>query len=213
MRTDAKPAHLAYVCLQDVNNLCIENDGYWSRKRAANSLLPLLHCLVVLPNETSVPAEEAQTRACTRLFAKERELGGQANARASAPQRPHASLVLMSHTHKTMSRADFARLEKTKSRRIPGSLFLLSASPLQGESAPRWACVVSKKIASRATVRNRIKRQCRESARVRVDDVSEPLALIFRAKKESVRATFADIDRDIRSLIEKLHRVRYNALS
>src|SRR3989344_4160920 len=134
MRTDAKPAQLAGVCLQGVNNLCTENGGYWSRKRAANSLLPLLHCLVVLPNETSVPAEEAQTRACTRLFAKERELGVQANARASAPQRPHASLVLMSHTHKTMSRADFARLEKTKSRRIPGSLFLLSASPLPAES-------------------------------------------------------------------------------
>ena len=195
-----------------MHNVCTENGTHWSRKEAANSPLPLLRSLVVLPNETSVPAEEAQARAGTRLFAKEREFRGQADARTPPPQRPRAPLVLMPSARRTMSRADFARLEKTKSRRIPGSLFLLSASPLPSENAPRWACVVSKKIASRATVRNRIKRQCRESARTHVDDVSEPLALVFRAKKEAVRATFADVDRDIRSLIEKLHRVRYNAL-
>lgn len=112
-----------------------------------------------------------------------------------------------------MSRADFTRLEKTKSRRVPGSLFSLSVSPLHGERASRWACVVSKKVASKAIQRNRIKRQCRESVRAHAGDVPEPLALVFRAKKEAVRAPFAELDRDIRSLIEKLRDVRYNALS
>ena len=95
---------------------------------------------------------------------------------------------------------------------MSGALFSLSVSPLRGESVPRWACVVSKKVAAKAIQRNRIKRQCRESVRARAGGVPEPLALIFRAKKEAVRATFAELDHDIRSLIEKLRDVRYNTL-
>jgi len=111
-----------------------------------------------------------------------------------------------------MSRADVVRLERTKGRRLHGALFSLTAAPLpSGQRTSRWTCVVSKKVASKAVERNRIKRRCREAARAHVRDVPAPLALLFRAKKEAAGATFADVGRDVHALVEKLLHIGYNS--
>src|SRR3989344_8068840 len=111
-----------------------------------------------------------------------------------------------------ISRADFMRLEKAKGHRVHGALFSLSVFLLSPGDVFRCACVVSKKVTSKAVERNRIKRWCREAVRMHAWSIGRPLALVFRAKKEASHATFRDVERDVHSLVEKLSDTRYNTL-
>lgn len=102
-----------------------------------------------------------------------------------------------------LSRADFVHLLRP-ARRIHGNYFSLTATPSAVLTEPKVACVVSKKIAARAVDRNRVKRQCREALRPFIKEVQKPTALIFRAKREAVEATFAEIRQDIQKLLERI---------
>lgn len=86
-------------------------------------------------------------------------------------------------------------------RKIHGSLFSVAISPLEGKTA-RFACVVSKRVAMKATVRNLIKRRCR--AALAAHRALLPGAYVFTAKKDAAIATYADIKRDVESLVKSL---------
>ena len=81
------------------------------------------------------------------------------------------------------------------SRRIHGTYLSLALSPATGTLAV-CACVVSKKVALSAVVRNRIKRRCRAALQSRIGKLPAG-AYIFHAKRDAAHATYADITADI----------------
>lgn len=66
------------------------------------------------------------------------------------------------------------------------------------------ACVVSKKVAARASARNAIRRRCREAARAELARIKEPCTLVFYAKREAAEATFSDLKRDVEKLVARI---------
>jgi len=62
---------------------------------------------------------------------------------------------------------------------------------------------VSKKIATRATVRNLIKRRCRAAYRA-ADAPSVSCALVFSAKRTAAGAAYKDIAADIAELVARI---------
>jgi len=109
-----------------------------------------------------------------------------------------------------LRRADFAAGRVT--RRLHGTLFSLSVSPLSRDRTSSFACVVSKKVVGKAVRRNLLKRRCREAARERMRTLPTltPVALVFRAKKAAANAVFADVARDIYALVDKISSTSYN---
>jgi len=103
-----------------------------------------------------------------------------------------------------LSRADFLRLPRSKARRVHGTYFSLTIYPLLGAQGPKMACVVSKKVAARATDRNKVERRCRGVMRPQMVDIKKPCALVFLAKREVVDASYAQISRDIGALITRI---------
>jgi len=82
--------------------------------------------------------------------------------------------------------------------------FSLVATPLPGSVLSKFTCAVSTTVARKAVERNRVKRLCREAVRKTLGKVKRPLALAFYAKREAREASYADIARDIETLIAKL---------
>ena len=108
--------------------------------------------------------------------------------------------------HQRLSRADFLLMDTARSRRFYGAYFNVSIPPQKVENSinkPKFACIVSKKIAARAVDRNRIRRLCKEAFRTTVTPVTQAQGFIFYAKKESKRATFADVISDVKELLSK----------
>jgi ribonuclease P protein component len=87
--------------------------------------------------------------------------------------------------------------------RVHGGLFSLLVAPSPMTHA-KCACVVSKKVSTKAVERNTIKRRCRAILAKRVMKLEVPRALVFHAKRESANATFAEITRDIESLLARV---------
>ncbi len=89
---------------------------------------------------------------------------------------------------------------RTGGRRVHGTLFSLSVSPLVA-GQPKTTCVVSKKVAIKAHDRNRIKRHCREAVRPLMKGVGATVALVIHARKEASGASFRSIQEDVKSLL------------
>jgi len=68
---------------------------------------------------------------------------------------------------------------------------------------PRYACVVSKKVASHAVDRNLIKRYCREACRLLPTDSTPGYSFVLYAKKEAKGASFQEIQHDVKNLFEQ----------
>lgn len=101
-----------------------------------------------------------------------------------------------------LTHADFARVSKSRARRIHGTYFSLSLSESQGGArVSQTACVVSKKTAARAVDRNLIRRRCREALRKHLVRIKTPTVFVFHAKREAARASYAEIARDIEALV------------
>ena len=86
---------------------------------------------------------------------------------------------------------------------------MLPESPLAQGALPvgrqgKFACVVSKKVSSRAVDRNRIKRQCREAIRPQLSKLGGRYALVFTAKREAVHASFAEVVQEIGKLLARI---------
>ena len=106
-----------------------------------------------------------------------------------------------------LSRADLVRLPRP-SPRAHGRFFSLSHTKTALFDGPKIVCVVSKKIAVRATDRNKIRRRCREALKMFLPDIKEPVALIFVAKREVVAATFDEIRNDVQKLLGRIAQDR-----
>lgn len=102
-----------------------------------------------------------------------------------------------------MRRARISRAEFTHpwDRRISGRLFTLVVGS-QGGTSPRFACIVSLRVARRAVDRNRIKRRCREAARAALK-MAPPRAYAFYARGGAAHASFADIEQDVREIVSR----------
>lgn len=72
-----------------------------------------------------------------------------------------------------------------------------------GDEYPRFAFVVSKKVAKKAVERNRLKRRGYEATRTFSDDIVEPVLCIFYPKKEIHTLSFKELTAEIGSLLEK----------
>ncbi len=104
-----------------------------------------------------------------------------------------------------LSHAELIGLSKP-SRRVHGSYFSLTVTPLPASLGAKVACAVSKKVSARAVDRNRIERACREALRPLMEEIQKPVALIFYAKREAREATSALIARDIGKLLQVIER-------
>ncbi len=99
-----------------------------------------------------------------------------------------------------LSGAEIRRIRSP--RRSHGELFSLSVSPSDGAEA-KFACVVSKKVASSAVRRNTIKRRCRDIFRGSL--VSLPAgSYILYAKKGAAEASYAAMAEDLAKLLRGL---------
>ena len=103
-----------------------------------------------------------------------------------------------------LSRAGFDGLVGLRSRRLHGSYFSLAVTLFPPGTGIKVACVVSKKVALRAVDRNRIDRRYKEALRPLLHALRGDVALVFHAKREAARASFADIEHDIRSLVDRV---------
>ncbi len=88
-------------------------------------------------------------------------------------------------------------------KRLNGSLFTLSWGEISGRRVPGAAVVVSKKVASRATVRNTIKRRARASLQGAVPKQDSSFVFVLIARKGADKASFKDIRADIENLMAR----------
>ena len=130
---------------------------------------------------------------------------------APTEEGPRTALYLAMGADIRLTRADMSVMA-THQKRLHGTFFSLSVAPLPHTQRSAFTCVVSKQVAAKATLRNLIKRRCREVARACLKGFSSerPLGLVFRAKSSAARATFVDIERDIQSLVDKISTTGYN---
>jgi ribonuclease P protein component len=98
------------------------------------------------------------------------------------------------------SRLTHEAMQHLRGKRLHGALFSLLCAPLPSGRS-KAAIVVSKKVAAKATDRNRIKRRARAAVASRLKTLGEPRALVFTAKKEASTASFAEIRADIEALV------------
>jgi len=103
-----------------------------------------------------------------------------------------------------LKRADFAALERSGRRRVHGAFFTLSISSLNADTETKYACIVSKKVASKAVERNRIKRLCREATRIGLSSSAQPRALVLHAKRAAKGVSSGELRRDVSVLLKKM---------
>ena len=97
-----------------------------------------------------------------------------------------------------LSSAVLRRLKPQK--RIHGALFSLSIGPSEQLSA---ACVVSKKVSSKAVVRNRVKRRARAAYAKLLRPLREG-AYLFYAKASAAEAPYREIEADMSALLSRV---------
>lgn len=97
-----------------------------------------------------------------------------------------------------LSRAEFSQMRGFK--RLHGRFFSLSYGRIAGRTLPGAACVVSKKAAASAVVRNRIKRRCRSLFPGVLKGVRGGTVFVYVAKKGAGDAAFTDVKADIEDL-------------
>lgn len=100
-----------------------------------------------------------------------------------------------------LTNAELRRLKPKK--RLHGIVFSLSVAPLSASTRAKFACVVSKRIASRAVDRNTLKRRCRAALQP-VSAQLSPAAYVFTAKREAAAASYAAVREDIQSLLGRI---------
>jgi len=98
-----------------------------------------------------------------------------------------------------LSSADFRKFRPA--RRVNGDFF--SVSLATDAAGPKWACVVSKKVSTKAPVRNLVKRRTRALLRVELEKFAQPVSIVFQAKRGAGEASFAQLKEDVRKLLER----------
>jgi len=97
---------------------------------------------------------------------------------------------------------DFAEvLKKGKSRR---ENFLILKILKNDLILTRVGFVVGKKISKKATVRNKIKRRLREAVKTYITKINSGYDLVFLAEKGIEEKSFYEIEKVVKSLLEKI---------
>ena len=151
-------------------------------------------------HEADIPAKEAQTSSHPRLFVAYRDHERQAGTHAQAPKGPREAYGVAMPRRNRLSRRVFP---SRTARRIVGSLVSISITPLNGSIEPRFTCVVSKKTATHAADRNRLKRRCREVMRPFVASLP-PLAFVIYPKRTALDVPFEALVKEVRSLLGQI---------
>ncbi len=81
--------------------------------------------------------------------------------------------------------------------------FTLKVSRVSDSIPSRFACVVSKKIDTRAVKRNVVRRRCMNCLRPKIASLPAGLICIFSAKKGVLELSYKDFDLEISSLLAK----------
>lgn len=90
-----------------------------------------------------------------------------------------------------------------KGKRYHGALVSLHVLPLEHADGARFAFVVSKKVARKAVLRNRIRRRMREATRGLLDRIRPGLGIVLVGKKEIRDVSLHDIAEEITQLLKK----------
>ncbi len=149
-------------------------------------------------HETQLPAKEAQARTHARI-SEALALCDRAQPPApQAPQRPRTPFGLVPMPKKY--RLTGEEIRRLSGKRSHGTYFslLVAASPA---GHAKFACVASKKAAARAVDRNAIKRRCRAILSKHGLSSEKRLAFVFYAKPGARGAPYAELERDITSLL------------
>lgn len=101
-----------------------------------------------------------------------------------------------------LTRADWKLLSGVPSRRVRGRYGVLTITPLSLGKGPLFACVVSKKAARKAHERHLVRRRAREIIRPLMPHIIDRVAIVLYANKEGIEASFDQLARDIRILLE-----------
>lgn len=89
--------------------------------------------------------------------------------------------------------------------RVSGDFFSMDAQKVP-HAPSRGACVVSKKVAPRATQRNFIKRRARSILARLLDNTSPPLHVVVYARQGALAASFRDLEQDIQKMLRRIRR-------
>ena len=103
-----------------------------------------------------------------------------------------------------LSRADFPSSVAT--RRASNELFSAAVWPLTQGLEPKFACVVSKKVARKAVDRNRLKRRCRAAGAALLPSLIEPLVIVIYPKIGVLTVSFTELRRSLEALLVKMQR-------
>ncbi len=152
-------------------------------------------------HEAKLPAEKEE--ACLDAWLSRAPEDEKRSPRPLAPYatRPREACALMPTKYR-LARADFTHTRHF--RRLHGTFFSYSYGIISGRSLPGAACVVSRKVASSAVARNRIKRRARGPLLELLKGFKAPLIIIATAKKAATEASSAEIAAEIASLSTKL---------
>jgi len=103
-------------------------------------------------------------------------------------------------TGRLRAAADFARVrEAARAWSHPLLVLLVTASPA-GDAPTRVGVSVGRRVGG-AVARNRLRRQIRESLRLRYDSLAQGHDLVFVARPAAAGASFAAIDGAVGSLL------------
>ncbi|HWO07721.1 MAG TPA: ribonuclease P protein component [Candidatus Paceibacterota bacterium] len=103
--------------------------------------------------------------------------------------------------HNHLSRTDFKQMRGFK--RLHGRLFSLAFGMIPGRDTQGAACVVSKKVASKAARRNSVKRRCRAVLSAVLKKMPVPFTVVCVAKQGAAAASFTEIRSDIEGLVAR----------
>lgn len=148
--------------------------------------------------EAKLSTKEAKARKNARFSRPPQDKDWSSHPQASPPERPRPPRPLMPGKNR-VSRADFMKMRGF--RRANGTFFTLSWGEMPGRRVPGAAVVVSKKVASRATLRNTIKRRARVALQKLLPQGDSSLVFVLIARKGAHAALFKDIRADIVNLM------------
>lgn len=94
-------------------------------------------------------------------------------------------------------------LVKSKGKVYQNPLFGLAVYKRGDDEITRWGFVVSNKISSKATIRNKCKRGLREGVRRQLSYVKAGYSCVLLAKKSIATAYTNDIMREVESAVKK----------